>query len=342
MTWTPTATWTPTPTWTATWTPVVQTVIVTQPPQIIEVPRMVTVPPQVIAPAIRPLPQVERPRSSPQPLPTQLTPFYGWRRYQSIHLIAVVGQWGIQSDARASARQYRQSTNAFAIARYPFEGEGLRLAYKLQEQGCTFDLYLDDTWLITISTQGEDEWRMTPPFFFEGGYHVLDVRSQAQTSGDCAVAVDFLEVFNGPPIPRVQATSAPVLPSPQVAQDVARIVLVSAPPTLAPTATPLPPSVISLRVQVAYDANANDTPDLTEGVQGVSVRVVNARTGNVLQSGITDERGQLRLQLLTEDEIIAHMPFLDQQLTLRPTRGQVLQHDWRVLIPPANQPAVVP
>jgi transcriptional regulator with XRE-family HTH domain len=52
------------------------------------------------APAIPPLPQVERPRSSPQPLPTQLTPFYGWRRYQSIHLIAVVGQWGIQNGTR--------------------------------------------------------------------------------------------------------------------------------------------------------------------------------------------------------------------------------------------------
>ena len=153
----------------------------------------------------------------------------------------MVGQWGIQTDYRASAHQYRQSANAFAIARYPFEGEGLRLAYKMQEQGCDFDMFLDGEWLLTISTRGADEWRMTPPFFFEGGYHVLDVRSHAQTSGDCAVAVDFLEVFNGPPLPRVQATSAPLIPSPQPAQDVARIALVSAPPTIVPTATPLPP-----------------------------------------------------------------------------------------------------
>lgn len=346
-TWTPTATWTATPTWTPTWTPVVQTVVVVQPPVVItQPPIIITAPP--VAPQTTPVPPQTTPvsRASSAPVPTQLTPFYGWQRFQSIHFIAVIGTWGIQNDQTASARQYRASSSRGAIARYPFTGDGVRLAYRAHPQGCVFDVVIDNERVATLnSLAAESSWILSDAFFLTSGYHVFDIRSQAQVGGVCSVEFDYIEVFTGPPMPvvvRVANTAQASTPTQIPAQDVAQVVLISAPPTAMPTPTPIPASVISLTVQIAYDANANDTADIGEGVQGVSVRVVNAGTGELLQSGFTDERGAVRFQVVTQQEIVAHIPLLSRTLNVRPVRGRTTQQLWDVLLPPANQPAVIP
>ena len=350
-TWTATSTWTATATWTATWTPVVQTVMVTQPPQVItQPPRIIQPPPVVVTspPVVVIATQAPQRASIPIPTglppPTVMTPFFGWRRYQSIHLIEVNGSWPIFNDASASARQYRASDAAGAIARYPFTGEGIRIAYRVHPEGCLFDVLVDNRLLDTLNSfSWEEDWRLAGPYFLSGGYHVLDIRSLGEHS-ECSVGIDYLEVFSGPPVPEnpigqaIDALSGVT----SVPQDVARVVLISEPPTRVPTATPVPPSVIMLTISVAYDANASDTADLDEGVHGVSVRVVNAATGEVLRSGFTDERGGIRFQIVTEDEITAHIPYLGRTFTVRPARGRTTEQRWDVLIPPANQPAVIP
>jgi hypothetical protein len=340
-TWTATATWTPTPTWTATWTPVVQTVIVTQPalpPVVItQAPVIVTTAP-VSSPAV-----TSAPPNTPLPQPTQLTPFYGWQRFQSIHFIAVIGTWGIENELTASARQYRTSSSRGAIARYPFTGDGVQLAYHEHPQGCVFDILVDNLHLATINSFAEEPaWAMAGPFFLSSGYHVFDIRSQAQESGICAVSFDYIDVFFGPPIPAAAQATIASIPTQMPAQDVARVVLLSAPPTALPSPTPVPVSVVSVNTQLSYDSNANGTADLGEGVRGVSVRVVNATTGELLQSGFTDERGTIRFQVITPEEIMIHIPLLARSLLIRPAQGRSSEQKWEILLPPANQPAVIP
>jgi len=77
-------------------------------------------------------------------------------------------------------------------------------------------------------------------------------------------------------------------------------------------------------------------------VRGISVRVVSESTGDLLASGYTDERGTLRLQVVTREAVIVHIPLLGETLTVRPAVGTTTTQPWTVLLPPANHPAVIP
>jgi hypothetical protein len=327
-------------------------IVLTSPPQVIEVERQVIVqplPPPTATITDTPVPTVVRPVTSggSGPPPTQQTPFYGWERYQSIHLIGVTGTWAIQTDYTASANQFRRSVQAGAIARFPFTGDGIRLRYGVHEQACAFDLYIDDVLIETLNGYApEGNWRVAGPYFVNPGYHVLDVRSRADLSNVCGVDIDYMEVFIGPPSaspaesisPGVAARVQPTV----IQQDVSRIQLISAPATPIPTATGMPASVVTLSVSVAYDENANGTVDLDEGVSGVSVRVVSESSGELLEGGFTDERGTARLQIVTHEPVVAHVPLLNETLVIRPGTGGTLTQPWVILLDPVNQPAVIP
>jgi hypothetical protein len=336
-----------TPSPTATPTAIVQTVVV---------PVVITSPPMVIIatapPAPTAVPATAVPATSAPPpaaasgggnaVPTLQTPFYGWRRYQSIHFVPVIGTWAIQSDYAASARQYRRSSDVGAIARYPFTGDGVRLAYQVAPTGCAFDLVVDEVVIARFDSYADElGWRLAGPYFLSNGYHVLDIRSLASTPNVCSVGFDYIDVFTNVPLPEsAQAVLNP--PTPVPALDVARVVLVSAPATLAPTLTPIPAGIVALTVIVAYDANASETADIGEGVVGMSVRLLDAASGELLQSGFTDDRGQLNLQAVSRDPLIITIPLLGETLTLNPTLGQTITQRWEVVLPPANQPGVIP
>jgi hypothetical protein len=342
---TATSTATATATLTPTWTAVIQTVVITAPPLVIMPPPVVITAVPLIVTALPPAAPVatSAPLPTSAPPPTQLTPFYGWTRYQSIHFVAVIGTWGIADDPTASARQYRTSSSAGAIARYPFTGDGVRLAYREHPQGCAFELWLDNVQVAVLNSYSASvAWATAGPFFLDSGYHVLDIRSQAQVSGVCALSFDYVDVFTGPPLPPSAQNALVNAPRDLPAQEVAQIALLSAPATALPSPTPVPASVVTLSVQVAYDSNANGSADLGEGVRAVSVRVVSATTGDLLASGTTDERGTVRLQVLTQEDIVLHVPLLARSLRVRPVRGRRSEQVWAILLPPANQPAVIP
>jgi hypothetical protein len=340
----PTITETPsiTPSPTATPTAIIETVIVpvviTSPPLVI----IATAPPASSPPTPIPPTSAPPPASSANIAPTQQTPFYGWQRYQSIHFIPVIGTWAIQTDYAASARQYRRSSDVGAIARYPFTGDGVRLAYQVAPTGCAFDLVVDEVVIASFDSYADElGWRLAGPYFLSNGYHVLDIRSRASTPNICTVGFDYIDVFTNVPVPE----SAQVVLNPPTevpALEVARVALVSAPPTLAPTVTPIPTGIVALTVIVAYDANASGSADIGEGVAGMSVRLVDATSGELLQSGFTDERGQLNLQVVSREPITATIPLLGETLNLRPTLGQTVAQRWEVVLPPANQPGVIP
>ena len=361
----PTLTFTPTPTAspsattvvetatataTTTWTPVVATVVVTSPPLIITAPPVIVVatsPPLVptvgvTAPPILPtVAPIERPaRASAS---GSATPFYGWTRFQSIHLIGVMGTWSIQPDPTASARQFRRSSSAHALARFPFQGDGVQLVYGQHALGCAFEVGIDGQVVDIRHAYSETHaWTLAGPYFTTNGYHVLDVRSLSDVAQGCALDIDYLEVFTSPPTPESWGGTPEAGSRSTSAQPVSRVRLVSAPPTALPRPTVLPSGVVTLAVQVAYDANASQSVDLDEGIRGVSVRVVSEATGEHLASGLTDERGVLRVQVVTREAVVAHLPLLGETLTIRPSVGTATTQTWTVLLPPANHPAVIP
>jgi len=347
---TPTLTATPTATATLTATPLVATVIVTSPPLVITAPPVMVVASVVPSvptalPTVPMLPTVAPRAPSSASSSAPATPFYGWKRFESIHLIAVMGTWTILSDPTASARQFRRSSSASALARFPFEGDGVQVVYGQHELGCAFEIGIDGQVLDTHTSYNMEEgWALAGPYFTSNGYHVLDVRSLSEVGQGCALDIDYVEVFTSPPTPEGWAgASDPQAPSASAsAQPVSRVRLVSAPPTTLPRPTLAPSGVVMLTVQVAYDANASDSVDLDEGIHGVSVRVVSEAIGEPLASGLTDERGILRLQVVTREAVVAHLPLLGETLTIRPSVGTTTAQTWTVLLPPANHPAVIP
>lgn len=352
---TPTATFTITPTPTPTQTPVVivETVIITEAPIVVTLPPVViTSPPEIVTVISQPVAPVSAVTSAPpQPIatypppPTQMTPFFGWQRYESIHLIEVVGSWRIRNDVRASKGQYRASDEAGATVRYPFTGDGVRFAYLQHERGCFFDVVIDGVQQEMINAQSPDErWILTDAYFLTSGYHVMDIQSRSNRDGMCSVAIDYMEVFSSPAMPQTVSNEGVPMDEtvPEVGRDVSRITLISSPPTSVPSPTPQPASLIQLTVQVSYDRNASGTADLGEGVQGVSVRVVNSITGELLNSGFTDASGAVRFQVVSKDAIVASIPLLGESFTVRPTLGRTMNQTWNVLLAPANQPAVIP
>ena len=114
----------------------------------------------------------------------------------------MIGTWAIQNDYTASANQFRRSSAANAVARFPFTGEGVRLRYGRHELACAFDVEIDGDLVETLNGYSTDEgWGMAGPYFLPNGYHVLDIRSRADVSNACGVDIDYVEVFSGPPAP---------------------------------------------------------------------------------------------------------------------------------------------
>jgi hypothetical protein len=341
----PTATFSPTPspTITPTWTSVVITqppIIITQPPVVITMPPVVvTIPPlvvtrQVIVPVV----------STAVPLATAITnnspaSKFGWQRYESIEFIPVIGVWQLRTAQNASDGAYHETDRQEALFRFPFEGDGIRLGFRLQRNGGSFHLRVDNRTLDVFGTQfpdGDTTERsvITREYFFDSGYHVMGIFvSTLPEYGQ--VAVDFVEIFNGPPVP--QAT----IDSPAGMRDALDIQLVGAPPTPTSTPAPLTASMITVDVIVAYDLNANGEIDPNEGAQDISIRSVDMLTNALLASNMTDASGFARIQVTTTHDLLLVIPLLGETFEVR-NRGREIVTSWTLLISPTNVPGLIP
>jgi hypothetical protein len=80
-----------------------------------------------------------------------------------------------------------------------------------------------------------------------------------------------------------------------------------------PTATPVSgdAAVVNLDITVYYDANDSFTPELNEGVVGVSVAVYDNATGELLAFGYTNEAGNVRFgPIASAGAVRVSVPFL--------------------------------
>ncbi len=100
------------------------------------------------------------------------------------------------------------------------------------------------------------------------------------------------------------------------------------------------PVTTIIDVVVGYDGNANGFVDPTEGVSGVSVRVVDPRTNTPLTQGLTNEQGNIRVVQSTDEsaEIQVLVPYLSLGREFRAGNDG----DWQVIIPSAVLPPVIP
>jgi hypothetical protein len=92
---------------------------------------------------------------------------------------------------------------------------------------------------------------------------------------------------------------------------------------------------------VAYDLNANGEIDPVEGVRNVSIRAVDTLTNALLASILTDDSGFARMEVATTHDLQLVIPLLGETFTVR-NRGQDIITSWRLLIPPANVPGLIP
>lgn len=155
------------------------------------------------------------------------------------------------------------------------------------------------------------------------------------------VGLDAVQVFHGsahtlilpPPAETYTPTTAP--------RPAAGIELVGAPPTVQPTTTPVPPSLVTVSVVIAYDENGNRSVDPAEGVAGVPVRVVEVGTNRVVAQAVTDASGHAQLQVVTSAQGRAVVPYFGKFWDLPRGRANGSAR-FTLLVAPANQPGLIP
>jgi hypothetical protein len=108
------------------------------------------------------------------------------------------------------------------------------------------------------------------------------------------------------------------------------------PPELQPSGTQM------ISIVIAYDENANNLVDLSEGVLGMSVRAIAVTTNTQLAHGFTDERGSLQLIVTAPQgtQVMVVVPFLSIGRTFLVSENSI--ESWSVLLPSSLLPGVIP
>ncbi len=271
-------------------------------------------------------------------------PFLGWYSFESDYpTIRYDPPWMVRLAQAASRGQYHRTEAIDATASFAFEGEGLRIRYVAATNMGSFQIVVDGVVLDTIDAYADRlTFLGTRVYFVGSGPHRLQIRAsegkQAGSEGT-VVGLDAIEVYRADGhtriLPPVEHAPTPT-PTPQ---EVARITLISAPPTLQPTGTPIPPRIVTASVLVAYDENSNHAVDPAEGVAGISVRVVDITTNRVIASGFTDETGYVQLAIVMDTPLQVVVPYFGQTWTLQ--NGNPAPA-FTLLLAPGNQPGLIP
>jgi hypothetical protein len=273
-------------------------------------------------------------------------PYEGWYSFESDNpAVRYSTPWEPRLHAQASRGQYHRTENLQSYVSFPFEGEGLRIRYIAARNMGIFNVVVDGVVIDTIDAYAPElAFPGTEVYSVGRGLHTLELRSTQQRNGQSegyVLALDAVQVFRGTAntliIPPPAQTATPT-PQPQPA---AGVELVSAPPTVQPTLTPIPPSLVTVSVVIAYDENGNRSVDPAEGVSGISVRVVEVGTNRVITQAFTDGSGFAQLQVVTSAQARVVVPYFGKVWQLPNSRrgGNVR---FALLLTPGNQPGLIP
>jgi hypothetical protein len=284
-----------------------------------------------------------------EPLPdatNEPPPYEGWYSFESDNPVVQYNiPWEPRLHASASRGQYHRSENVQSYASFSFEGEGLRIRYVAARNMGSFQVVVDGTVIDTVDAYAPElAFPGTRVYAVGRGTHMLELRSaqgrNPQSEG-YVLALDAIQVFRGTAntliIPPPVETYTPT-PQPMPATG---IELVGAPPTGQPTTTPIPPSLVTVSVVIAYDENGNRAVDPAEGVTGISVRVVEVGMNRVITQAFTDSSGFAQLQVVTSAQARVVVPYFGKVWQLpNSRRGGGVR--FTLLLTPGNQPGLIP
>ena len=353
---TPTATHTPSPTVTATPTATAtatETLVPSLTPtlsvRVIDV--HAVMPGVFIPPSATPFPYgtilLPAPPHPIEPLPdaeTSQSPFTGWHQFESTHpQIDYHGAWTRRYHTSPRDNYYHRTEQVGDVLRFRFEGEGLRIRYVQAVNMGTFEVVVDGVVIDTIHAKS-DQFRLagTQVYDVGAGQHTLEIRNTGSPVGGdhCqTVGIDAIQIYRAPldtliipPAPPATDTSAP--------RPVAGIELLFAPATLQPTPSPIPPQEREISLVIAYDENGNRAVDPSEGVAGISVRVIEAGTNREIAQAYTDRQGYARLRVVTSSAVRVVVPYFGQVWDI-PARSTGQSH-FTLLLTPGTQPGLIP
>jgi hypothetical protein len=106
---------------------------------------------------------------------------------------------------------------------------------------------------------------------------------------------------------------------------------------LPPTPTPKPMQSVTIDLSVYYDENNNRAPDASEGVAGLSVRVLNSLNNELLGQSFTDVYGHTSLTVAAPGEVRVSVPYLGYNQAVKPP-GKALT----IRLAPMRLPSLIP
>jgi hypothetical protein len=270
-----------------------------------------------------------------------------WHRYESIELTQYQGTWQLFQTTTASDGGFHRSSDIGAVMRLVFVGGGFRVGYRLIGGGGDLYFALDgqsQEVVPTLLQSGEERTQIGNPIYFPSGTHTLDVITggiQGQR-----FEIDFVDVYVGPEMANAaNVSSVTATPNENGRSPLVSFDLVTMPQQV-PTSEPAREIVISVDVVAFYDKNANGTADANEGIQNLSVRVLDQVSNRVVASSLTDVSGFAHIQVISSHDLLLVIPLLGRSREISVSRGgrreSFLQDQWLVLVEPINIPALIP
>jgi hypothetical protein len=270
-------------------------------------------------------------------------PYYGWHSFESDYPhVQYATPWERRLHTRASRGQYHCTENVYSSVSFAFEGEGLRIRYVAARNMGMFQVVVDGVVIDTVDAYApEIAFPGTRVYTLAPGQHTVVLRSagtkHAQSEG-YTVALDAIQVWRGDAHTLIQPLSA--LVSPTAASIPARVELLSAPLSPAPTATPGAPQPQIAALVIGYDENGNRAVDPAEGVSDIPVRVVEAESNRLLASGFTDAAGYAEIAYASAGAARLVVPYFGRVWTIPRSRDNMASFE--LVLQAGNQPGVVP
>jgi hypothetical protein len=301
-----------------------------------------------------PLPTVEvpTPANKIEMVPPGDTPLVGWfERDVTDAQLQYTGKWNtFTATYRAANKRYMYTDEDNAALSLRFLGAAVRVRYVAYYSYGVFQIRLDGQVVATIDSyypkqnDGKGNFLTTAVFGLAHGWHTLEVSRMGRknpASAGTMIAIDSLDVYFNGLAPTATGTAGPTAtPTSSTTPAAAKkIQIVVAPPTVQPTATDRSPTISSVNLSIAYDENSNKAIDPTEGVQGISVRLVEVESNLVVASGVTNNEGFIHLEGTTKGTLRLVVPYLNRFWDVPLNTGTM-----RItfLVPPVNRPGLIP
>jgi hypothetical protein len=255
----------------------------------------------------------------------------------------IKGSWQPIGSLQASQGQYHYTEDTDATVRFSFSGQAVRVRYVGFTNGGVWQVVLDGQVVDQIDSYAPSGlFAGTRVYAVGAGEHILELRNTASAnpaSSGHMLAFDAVQVYR----PEALTLIVPggVLPSPTPSPTLIpaqQIDLLQAPPSPQPTATEIPIQVVKASLVIGYDENANGVLDVSEGVRGMSVRLVEVGTNRIVAQGFSDERGWVALQAATNLAVLLVVPYFGEAWTV----SDRAESTFSLLLEAGNQPGLIP